>query len=260
MSEIVNIVRTEQLKEYLNQNGVNPKLLSNPRFYEILELLIKIIPKSIPNDELENIINDILEISEDGNIKIKINPSSDIISCFYDEDKNKIGFERKELKDNVLLTQKREFDCNGIEHYQEKEEVQTALETLSELKDDKIKHIKSEVQKRYRDPKRPDILIEEYLKDRIVLKKKYWVLEKFIEFENLRISKETMKKLNFTEKDVYFFTESTSHYIIMEELIVPDYEEIVEEYERYNEKLNHTKRYEKGIRSLCLGEKTVGGD
>ena len=36
MNEVCNIIKIENLKEYLSQRGVLPRILNNPRIYELL--------------------------------------------------------------------------------------------------------------------------------------------------------------------------------------------------------------------------------
>lgn len=256
MYEIVNIIKLEQLREYLNQRGVNQGLLQNPRFYEVLEFITIEIPFISIDNSSKSRLDKKIDIDNEGNIKIVTNPFSDI-SKFYSTKKG-ITFEYQKLHDGILTKKNRNFNYSGIEINQG-----TKIASIheGEFGNDKIEYIPNESQEIYRDKERPDIIILKYQKDRGILKNKFIMRKKFIEFENLSISENNKKRFHIRNQDAYFITEAKNDYHIMKKLITTDYEKAIQEYKMYNRVYGFSSRYEKGIEALCFRNKIIrGGD
>ena len=117
MNEIYNIRKLENLKEYLNQRMVSPRLLNNPRIYEILDEISDEFSIIFLDEEMKRILDEQLLVENDGTlrylkdnkrVKIKRNSSSiEIIKEAFDK------------KDSSVISEKRLFDNGGIEYLYE---------------------------------------------------------------------------------------------------------------------------------------------
>lgn len=270
MSEIVNIVKLEQLKEYLNQRGVSQKLLLNPRFYEILDLIMYVIPFISIDDSAKKKLDSMIQVigqeektkerkniksNKSGKIKIVINPYSYIIKCYTSSDE--MVFQQEVLKQNDLIIAERKFDKNGIEIFQKKGVIQIEPELFG---NNQLTYILFERKERLRDKERPDIVIEEFKSGETVWKREFYRRKKFVEFENLLISKRNKERFYIADEQAYYKTGSSNEYNIIKEYDIPDYERIIKEYEWYNRNYGFTQRYEEGIKKMCLKSKLLGGD
>lgn len=56
MNEVCNIIKIENLKEYLSQRGVLPRILNNPRIYELLNQMSDDLNIINLSDETKNIL------------------------------------------------------------------------------------------------------------------------------------------------------------------------------------------------------------
>ena len=117
MNEIYNIRKLESLKEYLNQRMVSPRLLNNPRIYEILDEISDEFSLIFLDEEMKKILDEQLLVEKDGTlrylkdnkrVKIKRNPSG--IETI------KEAFDKKE---SSVISEKRLFDNGGIEYLYE---------------------------------------------------------------------------------------------------------------------------------------------
>lgn len=117
MNEIYNIRKLENLKEYLNQRMVSPRLLNNPRIYEILDEISDEFSLIFLDEEMKGILDEQLLVEKDGTlrylkdnkrVKIKRNPSGiETIKEAFDK------------KDSSVISEKRLFDNGGIEYLYE---------------------------------------------------------------------------------------------------------------------------------------------
>ena len=117
MNEIYNIRKLESLKEYLNQRMVSPRLLNNPRIYEILDEISDEFSLIFLDEEMKKILDEQLLVEKDGTlrylkdnkrVKIKRNPSGiETIKEAFDK------------KDSSVISEKRLFDNGGIEYLYE---------------------------------------------------------------------------------------------------------------------------------------------
>lgn len=117
MNEIYNIRKLESLKEYLNQRMIPPRLLNNPRIYEILDGISDEFSLVFLDEEMKKILDEQLLVEKDGTlrylkdnkrVKIKRNPSGiETIKEAFDK------------KDSSVISEKRLFDNDGIEYLYE---------------------------------------------------------------------------------------------------------------------------------------------
>lgn len=117
MNEIYNIRKLENLKEYLNQRMVSPKLLNNPRIYEILDEISDEFCIIFLDEEMRGILDEQLLVEKDGtlryfkdNKRVKIKRNSSGIETI------KEAFDKK---DSSVISEKRLFDNGGIEYLYE---------------------------------------------------------------------------------------------------------------------------------------------
>lgn len=68
---INNIIKVNQTREYLNQRGVSPKILLNPRSYEIIEEILEEIGFAQMNEEVVKVLNERINV-EDESIELQI--------------------------------------------------------------------------------------------------------------------------------------------------------------------------------------------
>ena len=117
MNEIYNIRKLESLKEYLNQRMIPPRLLNNPRIYEILDGISDEFSLVFLDEEMKKILDEQLLVEKDGTlrylkdnkrVKIKRNPSGiETIKEAFDK------------RDSSVISEKRLFDVDGIEYLYE---------------------------------------------------------------------------------------------------------------------------------------------
>ena len=69
MNEIYNIRKLESLKEYLNQRMVSPRLLNNPRIYEILDEISDEFSLIFLDEEMKKILDEQLLVEKDRTIR-----------------------------------------------------------------------------------------------------------------------------------------------------------------------------------------------
>ncbi len=117
MNEIYNIRKLESLKEYLNQRMVSPRLLNNPRIYEILDEISDEFSLIFLDEEMKRILDEQLLVEKDGtlryfkdNKRVKIKRNSSGIETI------KEAFDKK---DSSVISEKRLFDNGGIEYLYE---------------------------------------------------------------------------------------------------------------------------------------------
>ena len=117
MNEIYNIRKLESLKEYLNQRMIPPRLLNNPRIYEILDGISDEFSLVFLDEEMKKILDEQLLVEKDGTlrylkdnkrVKIKRNPSGiETIKEAFDK------------RNSSVISEKRLFDVDGIEYLYE---------------------------------------------------------------------------------------------------------------------------------------------
>ena len=117
MNEIYNIRKLESLKEYLNQRMIPPRLLNNPRIYEILDEISDEFSLVFLDEEMKKILDEQLLVEKDGtlryfkdNKRVKIKRNSSGIETI------KEAFDKK---DSSVISEKRLFDNGGIEYLYE---------------------------------------------------------------------------------------------------------------------------------------------
>ena len=117
MNEIYNIRKLESLKEYLNQRMVSPRLLNNPRIYEILDEISDEFSLIFLDEEMKRILDEQILVEKDGtlryfkdNKRVKIKRNSSGIETI------KEAFDKK---DSSVISEKRLFDNGGIEYLYE---------------------------------------------------------------------------------------------------------------------------------------------
>ena len=117
MNEIYNIRKLENLKEYLNQRMVSPRLLNNPRIYEILDEISDEFSLIFLDEEMKGILDEQLLVEKDGtlryfkdNKRVKIKRNSSGIETI------KEAFDKR---NSSVISEKRLFDVDGIEYLYE---------------------------------------------------------------------------------------------------------------------------------------------
>ncbi len=117
MNEIYNIRKLENLKEYLNQRMVSPRLLSNPRIYEILDEISDEFSLIFLDEEMKEILDEQLLVEKDGTLRyFKDNKRATIRKNSSGIETIKEAFDKK---DSSVISEKRLFDNGGIEYLYE---------------------------------------------------------------------------------------------------------------------------------------------
>lgn len=117
MNEIYNIRKLENLKEYLNQRMVSPRLLNNPRIYEILDEISDEFSLIFLDEEMKRILDEQILVEKDGTLRyFKDNKRATIRKNSSGIETIKEAFDKK---DSSVISEKRLFDNGGIEYLYE---------------------------------------------------------------------------------------------------------------------------------------------
>ena len=170
---INNIIKVNQTREYLNQRGVSPKILLNPRSYEIIEEILEEIGFAQMNEEVVKVLNERINV-EDESIELQI---KDYINRkrIFKAKPHQVGIIiTKEIYENGELSREKSlFNKDGIELERIYEKVKTQAE---ESQNSKIEQLPYEWIRIKRDEQRPDFIqrVSQERKIRIPNKKYYY--------------------------------------------------------------------------------------
>ena len=251
MSEVYNVVKLENFKEYLNQNGVSHKILYNPRIYEILDMILDDLSVINLDEESKNYIEKYLSIEKiDGGIIYK----KDKLRLIIHNIDNGILLKIQQYIDSnsTIQMEKRFFDKNGIEYSYEIEkgflDRQNFNKGINGIPTTRISYI--------RDMKNINLIIKSLKDKSVVLRKKYLIQETPYMLQNLRLTPKDLYSINPKGKSIddlcEVLTVDEKIYEMMKEMFSEkDSEkykkEIFKTYQNFNRMYQKTNRYEKAI-------------
>ena len=187
MNEIYNIRKLESLKEYLNQRMVSPRLLNNPRIYEILDEISDEFSLIFLDEEMKRILDEQILVEKDGtlryfkdNKRVKIKRNSSGIETI------KEAFDKK---DSSVISEKRLFDNGGIEYLYEIREGNLSWEDF----ENNIDFIPSKKIRYTRDSTMLNFLTKEEIGKFVV--KKHLIQQVPYMLQNLKLTRKNLSKI-----------------------------------------------------------------
>ena len=247
MNEIYNIRKLESLKEYLNQRMIPPRLLNNPRIYEILDGISDEFSLVFLDEEMKKILDEQLLVEKDGTlrylkdnkrVKIKRNPSGiETIKEAFDK------------KDSSVISEKRLFDNDGIEYLYEIREGNLNWEDF----ENNIDFIPSKKIRYTRDTTMFNFIKKEEIGPFVV--KKYLIQHVQYMLQNIKLGRKDLLRIgnNGTKIDdlCEFLTNSQAEFDTLKELFSEDkdkgQEEIFKTYCNYNKRFQLPTTYENAV-------------
>ena len=187
MNEIYNIRKLENLKEYLNQRMVSPRLLNNPRIYEILDEISDEFSLIFLDEEMKRILDEQILVEKDGtlryfkdNKRVKIKRNSSGIETI------KEAFDKK---DSSVISEKRLFDNGGIEYLYEIREGNLSWEDF----ENNIDFIPSKKIRYTRDSTMLNFLTKEEIGKFVV--KKHLIQQVPYMLQNLKLTRKNLSRI-----------------------------------------------------------------
>lgn len=187
MNEIYNIRKLESLKEYLNQRMVSPRLLNNPRIYEILDEISDEFSLIFLDEEMKRILDEQILVEKDGtlryfkdNKRVKIKRNSSGIETI------KEAFDKK---DSSVISEKRLFDNGGIEYLYEIREGNLSWEDF----ENNIDFIPSKKIRYTRDSTMLNFLTKEEIGKFVV--KKHLIQQVPYMLQNLKLTRKNLSRI-----------------------------------------------------------------
>ena len=247
MNEIYNIRKLENLKEYLNQRMVSPRLLNNPRIYEILDGISDEYSLVFLDDEMRRILDEQLLVEKDGTlrylkdnkrVKIKRNPSGiETIKEAFDK------------RDSSVISEKRLFDVDGIEYLYEIREGSLSWEDFK----NNIDFIPTKKIRYARDNTMLNFITKEEVGRFVV--KEHVIQQVPYMLQNLKLSRKDLLRIGNSGTNIDdlcgFLTNSQAEFDILKELFSEDkdkgQEEIFKTYCNYNKRFQLPTTYENAV-------------
>lgn len=247
MNEIYNIRKLESLKEYLNQRMIPPRLLNNPRIYEILDGISDEFSLVFLDEEMKKILDEQLLVEKDGTlrylkdnkrVKIKRNPSGiETIKEAFDK------------KDSSVISEKRLFDNDGIEYLYEIREGNLNWEDF----ENNIDFIPSKKIRYTRDNTMLNFITKEEVGKFVV--KEHVIQQVPYMLQNLKLSRKDLLRIGNSGTKIDdlcgFLTNSQAEFDTLKELFSEDkdkgQEEIFKTYCNYNKRFQLPTTYENAV-------------
>ena len=242
---VYSIIKLENFKEYLNQRMVSPRLLNNPRFYEILNEVSDEFSLIHFDEEMRQIFDKQLLVGNEGIAYLKDKRRVKII-------RNSSGIEtiseQFNDKDSSVSSEKRLFDNSGIEYLYEIRQGQLSWEDFK-----KYRKLQPNKRVRYaRDDEAFNFIIKEEI-DKI-MKKEYLIQQVPFMLQNLKLTKKEISRISngSTIDDLCgALTKSQVEYDLVKKVFNEDstlgQEEIFKTYCDYNKRFSLPTTYEKAI-------------
>ena len=187
MNEIYNIRKLENLKEYLNQRMVSPRLLNNPRIYEILDEISDEFSLIFLDEEMKRILDEQILVEKDGTLRyFKDNKRVKIA-------RNSLGIEiikeAFDKEDSSVISEKRLFDNGGIEYLYEIREGNLSWEDFEK----NIDFIPSKKIRYTRDSTMLNFIMKEEIGQFIV--KKHLIQQVPYMLQNLKLTRKNLSRV-----------------------------------------------------------------
>ena len=247
MNEIYNIRKLESLKEYLNQRMVSPRLLNNPRIYEILDEISDEFSLIFLDEEMKRILDEQILVEKDGtlryfkdNKRVKIKRNSSGIETI------KEAFDKK---DSSVISEKRLFDNDGIEYLYEIREGNLNWEDF----ENNIDFIPSKKIRYTRDNTMLNFITKEEVGKFVV--KEHVIQQVPYMLQNLKLSRKDLLRIGNSGTKIDdlcgFLTNSQAEFDTLKELFSEDkdkgQEEIFKTYCNYNKRFQLPTTYENAV-------------
>ena len=247
MNEVYNIRKLENLKEYLNQRMVSPRLLNNPRIHEILDEISDEFSIIFLDEEMKRILDEQLLVEKDGTlrylkdnkrVKIKRNPSGiETIKEAFDK------------RDSSVISEKRLFDVDGIEYLYEIREGSLSWEDFK----NNIDFIPTKKIRYARDNTMLNFITKEEVGRFVV--KEHVIQQVPYMLQNLKLSRKDLLRIGNSGTNIDdlcgFLTNSQAEFDILKELFSEDkdkgQEEIFKTYCNYNKRFQLPTTYENAV-------------
>lgn len=253
---ITNIIKINQTREYLNQRGVSPKILLNPRSYEGIENILEEVPFIRLDGEAALRLNERVQV-KNGSMQIRqTNNTENLYKMSAGSSDMQITRERWDA--GILSREKRYFNSDGIEI---KRIYENAYISKEQWEEGKIECLPFERIYIEREEKRSDLIQKVYQKvGTPILLRKYYQRRKFLDFHDISVSKIQMNRFCLKEEDIFLDLGSKKVYEFVIEEDDDNIKNGINEYKKYNEKYGLTKIYQTGIEKLYLKGKMIGGE
>lgn len=250
MDEIYNIVKIENLKEYLNRRGVSPKILNNPRIYELLNAISDDLNIINLGEETRKYLEEKLEVLPDGSIKY-MNGLKRVIIRHKDSNlftKTEIYNKNK----SEVIAEKRLFNSKGVEYVYE-------IDTADAEKENFIKNIGYIPRERIRyerDLKTLRFIIKTLNNSRFSMKT-YLMQKVPFMLQNIRIKKEDLQSANLRGNNIDdisdVVTNNKAEYEIIREVFSKEEttENFLKRYQEFNKEYFKSRRYEEYISAMA---------
>ena len=252
MNEICNIVKIENLKEYLNQKGVSPRILNNPRIYELLNQMSDDLNIISLSTETKKYIDEKLHVLPDGSIMYMNGLKRALV-----RQKDGYLFTRTETYDkhkSVVKAEKRLFDSNGIECMYE-------IDSADEVKENFLKNIGYIPRERIRyerDLKRFKFITKTINNGGFSVKRYLMQKEPFM-IQNIKLTETDLQSANLLGSSIDdisdVMTNNQAEYEVMKEIFSKnkELEEFLKGYQEFNRRYLKNSNYEETIaKMMCI--------
>lgn len=247
MNQVYNIVKLENLKEYLSRKGASQRLLKNPRIYEILDNISYDLNIIFLDEEMQKFLDERLSVERDGSItylkglkRCKVSRNSDGIETVIDVlDKNS----------SSIMSEKRLFDMYGIEYLYEIRRGTLDVEDFGK----NIGFVPLQRIKYSRDNAMINFITKEEIGKFVV--KEHLIQQVPYMLQNLKLSKKEISRINNKATGIEdlcgLLTRNQAEYDMYKKIFCENasngQEEIFKTYCNYNRRYQLPDTYEKGI-------------
>lgn len=249
MNEVCNIIKIENLKEYLSQRGVLPRILNNPRIYELLNQMSDDLNIINLSDETKKYIDKKLDILPDGSI-LYMNGLRRVMIRQKEGDLFVRTEDYDECKSEVR-TEKRLFNSNGIECIYE-------IDSSDSVKENFIKNIgyipKEKI--RYERDLRKFQFITKTINSGGFSVKRYLMQKIPFMLQNIRIQENDLQSVNLLGSNIDdisdMMTNNKAEFEIMREAYSKEkaVEEFFRGYQEFNRRYLKNRNYEESIAKM----------
>lgn len=246
MNEIYNIRKLENLKEYLNQRMVSPRLLNNPRIYEILDDISNDFNLIYLDEEMKQILDENLSVKNGKITYLKDNKRVKILRVPEGIEVIKEAFDKK---DSSIISEKRLFDIFGIEYLYEIKEGKLSWEDF----ENNIEFVPSKKIRYTRDDTMLNFITKEVTGNFFI--KEYLIQQVPYMLQNLKLNRKELSRIgnngNKIDDLCEFLTNSQAEFDTLKEFFSEDndkgQEEIFKTYCNYNRRFQFSTIYEKAV-------------
>lgn len=246
MDEIYNIRKLENLKEYLILKRVSPRILLNPRGFEILDQIAEDFNIIHLDDEVKAILEEKLQILEDGSLSYT--KENKRVKICKEEKGVSVTTEQHIKGKESVYTERRCLDEDGLEYMYE---ISTAKLSEEEFKaGKKITPTRKIIYKRDLDAM---AFIEKVEENEGLTFKTYLEQKNPYMLQNLRIDRRELKRMGIEGNNIEAICISLEKtrvaYNILKKIFFEKkkQEELWKGYQILNKKYATTRKYEKSI-------------